>query len=115
MERILLALLASLLLSGCTTPTVDWHARVGHYTRDQAITDFGPPDKSTKLTDGTVMDEWLTQPSRVVVAPEPYFLPPGSYFGPSTPVYTETYLPADFLRLTFGPDGKLTAWKSFAK
>ena len=102
-------------VSGCVTQKVDWQARVGHYTRDQAITDLGPPDNSAKLSDGTVVDEWLTRSSTVVAAPEPYFLPPGSYFGPSTPVYTETYYPASFLRLTFGPDGKLKTWKSFAK
>jgi len=109
------ALLAALLLAGCVTPRVDWQARVGEYTRDQAITDLGPPDKSAKLSDGTVVDEWLTQSSRVIVAPEPYFLGPGCYFGPDTPGYTETYVPAYFLRLTFAPDGKLKTWKQFAK
>lgn len=114
-KRALLVLLALVLSTGCVTKKVDWQALVGHYTRDQAITDLGPPDKTAKLTDGTVVDEWLTQSSRTIVAPEPYFLPHGSYFGPATPVYTETYVPAYFLRLTFGPDGKLKAWKTFAK
>lgn len=107
--------MAFILLTGCVTKQVDWQALVGHYTRDQAITELGPPDKTAKLTDGTVVDEWLTQTSRVIVAPEPYFLPPGTYFGPATPGYTESYVPAHFLRLTFGPDGKLKAWKTFAK
>ena len=80
-----------------------------------AITDLGPPDKSAKLSDGTVVDEWLTQRSHVIVAPEPYFLGPGGYFGPDTPSYTETYVPDYFLRLTFGPDGKLRSWKTFAR
>ena len=115
MKRVALILLALMLFAGCATHKVDWQALVGHYTRDQAITDLGPPDKTAKLTDGTIVDEWLTQSSRIIVAPEPYFLPPGSYFGPATPVYTESYVPAYFLRLTFGPDGKLKAWKTFAK
>jgi hypothetical protein len=115
MKRVVLVLLTALVFSGCVTQKVDWQARVGHYTRDQAITDLGPPDKTAKLTDGTVVDEWLTQSSRVIVAPEPYFLAPGSYFGPATPGYTETYVPAYFLRLTFGTDGNLKAWKTFAK
>ncbi len=114
-KRALWVLLTLVLFTGCVTKKVDWQALVGHYTRDQAITDLGPPDKTAKLTDGTVVDEWLTQSSRTIVAPEPYFLPHGSYFGPATPVYTETYVPAYFLRLTFGPDGKLKAWKTFAK
>ena len=115
MKRITQVLLATLLFTGCVTQTVDWQARVGQYTRDQAITDMGPPDKSAKLSDGTVVDEWLTQSSRIIVAPEPYFLEPGGYFGPDTPNYTETYAPAYFLRLTFGPDGRLKTWKHFAK
>jgi hypothetical protein len=115
MKQIALALLATLLLAGCVTQQVDWPARVGQYTRDQAILDLGPPDKSAKLSDGTTVDEWLAQPSHVIAAPEPYFLPPGSYFGPSTPSYTEVYVPDYFLRLTFGPDGKLKAWEKFAK
>jgi hypothetical protein len=115
MKRMALAFLASLLFAGCVTQTVDWQARVGQYTRDQAVTDLGPPDKSAKLSDGTVVDEWLTQSSRVIVAPEPYFLGRGGYFGPETPGYTETYVPDYFLRLTFGPDGKLRAWKTVAR
>ncbi|HLX95655.1 MAG TPA: hypothetical protein VKU37_07915 [Verrucomicrobiae bacterium] len=115
MKRAVLTLLATLLFAGCVTETFDWESRVGLYTHDQAIVDLGPPDKSAKLSDGTVVDEWLTQSSQVVVAPEPYFLPPGSYFGPATPSYTETYVPAYFLRLTFGPDGRLKSWKKFAK
>jgi len=115
MKWVLSVLSILILFTGCVTKQVDWQALIGHYTRDQAITDLGPPDKTAKLADGTIVDEWLTQSSRVLVAPEPYFLPPGAYFGPATPVYTETYVPAHFLRLTFGPDGKLKAWKTFAK
>jgi hypothetical protein len=114
-KRIALALVAALLFAGCVTQQADWQARVGQYTRDQAIMDLGPPDKSAKLSDGTVVDEWLTSRARVIVAPEPYFLGPGCYFGPATPSYTETYVPDYFLRLTFGPDGKLRSWKKFAR
>jgi hypothetical protein len=115
MKRLALALLATLMLAGCATQKADWQARVGKYTQNQAIMDLGPPDKSAVLSDGTVVDEWLTEHSHVIAAPEPYFLPPGSYFGPSTPDYTETYVPDYYLRLTFGPDGKLKAWEKFAK
>jgi hypothetical protein len=115
MNKVALALLAILWLAGCVTQPVDWQARVGQYTEKEAIHDLGPPEKSVKLSDGTVVDEWLTEHSHVIAAPEPYFLPPGAYFGPSTPNYTETYVPDYYLRLTFGPDGELKAWKRFAK
>ena len=115
MKRITRALLGMLLLTGCVTERIDWSARVGQYTQDQAITDWGPPDKTAKLSDGTIVDEWLTEHSHVIAAPEPYFLPPGSYSGPDTPTYTEVYTPDYYLRLTFSPDGRLKAWKRFAK
>lgn len=115
MKQLVPAFLATLLLAGCVAPQVDWQARVGHYTHEQAIKDLGKPDKSKKLADDTVVDEWLTERSHVIVAPEPYFLERGNYFGPATPNYTETYVPNYFLRLTFGPDGKLRSWKRFAR
>ena len=76
--------------------------------------ELGPPDKSAKLTDGTVVADWLTHHAQTIVAPEPYFAPPGSYFGPLTPMHSETYVPARYLRLTFGADGKLKTWKELA-
>lgn len=115
MKRFAVVLLAALLFAGCVAPQVDWQARIGKYNHDRAIADLGPPDKSTKLSDGTVVDEWLTSRAHVIAAPEPYFLPSRSYVGPDTPTYTEIDAPDYFLRLTFGPDGKLKAWKQFAR
>jgi hypothetical protein len=104
-------MLATLALAGCVTQNIDWPARVGNFTYDQAVLELGPPDKSSKLTDGTVVADWLTHRAETLVAPEPYFAPPGGYFGPLTPMRTETYVPAQYLRLTFGADGKLKTWK----
>jgi len=39
---------------------VDWNSRIGSYTYDQTVTDLGPPDKQTKLTDGKTVAEWVT-------------------------------------------------------
>jgi hypothetical protein len=103
--------LAALVLAGCVTQKIDWSAREGKYTYDQAVMELGPPDKSAKLTDGTVVADWLTRRAQTFVAPEPYFLPPGCYYGPLTPMRTETYYPAEYLRLTFGADGQLKTWR----
>ena len=100
-----------LFLAGCATPQIDWKARIGTYSYDDAVQEFGPPNKSARLADGTLIADWLTRPAQTVVAPEPYFLPPGGYFGPLTPTYTETHLPPRYLRLVFGPDGKLKSEK----
>jgi hypothetical protein len=103
------------LLAGCVTPRIDWAARVGNYTYDQAVMELGPPDKSAKLSDGTTVAEWLTQRGQVIVVPEPYFVSPGYYFGPVAPMYSQTYVPARFLRLVFDANGKLKTWKEFAR
>jgi hypothetical protein len=51
-------------VAGCkTTPPIDWNSRVGTYTFDQAVTDFGPPDKQAKLSDGKTVAEWITHRS----------------------------------------------------
>ena len=53
--------LAAAFITGCrTTPQVDWNSRVGIYTYNQAVAEFGSPDKQTKLSDGKTVDEWIT-------------------------------------------------------
>lgn len=107
--------LLAVALAGCVTaPRIDWAARVGNYTYDQAVTEFGPPDKSAKLSDGTTVAEWQERPEQVIVSPGPYFATPG-YFEPLPPMYSETRFPADYLRLTFAPDGRLKQFKKFAR
>lgn len=104
------SLLAGLLLfAGCATTKIDWQSRVGAYTFDQAVLDFGPPDKSAVLTDGTRVAEWLTHRSRNT----------GSYIGAVgggglVHVMSDT-TPDYFLRLSFDPNGKLQAFKKYAK
>ena len=103
-------------LAGCVTASrIDWAARVGNYTYDQAVTDFGPPDKAAKLSDGATVVEWLERPEQVVVTTAPYFAPPGAYFAPITPMYSATRFPPVYLRLTFDPAGRLAQFKKFAR
>ena len=112
---LILASLFVLLLVGCaTTPKIDWASRIGAYTYDQAVLDFGPPDRFAKLTDGTVVAEWLT---RRGYARSYTTMGYGYWHGcwPYYPAYIDTYSPDYFLRLTFDPDQKLKAWKKFCK
>ena len=108
---------ASLLLAGCATHRIDWSARVGVYTMDQAIADFGPPDKQARLADGTIVAEWLTERGyHYTYVSGPYYYHHWRGFcGPVYPSYWDSYSPDYFLRLTFGPDGKLKTWKRFSK
>ena len=55
------ALLCALVLSlsSCASGP-DWGTRVGGYTYDQAVIDYGPPLRSESLTDGTISAEFRT-------------------------------------------------------
>ncbi len=106
-------LLALLTLSGCATrPKIDWSARVGNYTFDQAVLELGPPAKHAKLSDGTTVAEWQTAIGYTRTEYVPYggaYRYPYYYGGYAAPL--TTYSPGSFLRLTFGPDNQLKAWK----
>jgi len=95
-------------LTGCATQRVDWAARVGHYTHEQAVADLGEPEQQDKLADGSVVAEWLTDPGYTYTHSSP------GAEGPFYPSYPTTYTaPSQFMRLTFGPDGQLASWKKF--
>lgn len=115
--RILVVALLSLAFAGCTTQKVNWAARVGNYTFDQAVMELGPPDKQAKLEDGVVVAEWLTRRGYPTsyFAPAYYPYPAGAYYGPVFPAYVDTYSPDYFLRLTFDSGGRLSGWKKFAR
>jgi hypothetical protein len=114
-KTILLALLAVLVFGGCATgPKIDWAARVGHYTYEQAVLELGPPDKIAKLDSGIIVANWITRQGYAYtsVGPPVY----GAYpSGVAVPGYTQNYSPTYYLRLTFGADGKLTDWKKYAQ
>ncbi len=105
--------LLALLLAGCaTTSRIDWKSRLGIYTYEQAILEFGPPDKNAKLSDGTVVAEWLTRRGYTQAYASPsYGFYPG-YYGSFGYVDTFTY-PDAFLRLVFDPEGRLREHRKF--
>jgi hypothetical protein len=116
--RALLLPLIALLLAGCaTTPRIDWASRIGNYTYEQAILEFGPPDKAAKLSDGTTVAEWLTRRGYTYSsAPFGYYSYSPWWYGPAYPAYLDTHNSPDyFLRLIFGPDNRLRDWKQFYK
>jgi len=99
------------LLAGCASMRMDWAGRVGHFSYDQAVLELGPPDKSATLMDRTVVAEWLTRKGYSYASAQYGYSP--WYYGPFYPGYAEVNSPDYFLRLTFGPDGMLKAWKHF--
>jgi hypothetical protein len=108
-------LLLVVLLAGCATAQVNWAERVGSYTCDQAVLELGPPDKSAKLQDGTQVMDWLTRRGVSQTYVSGGFWRGPWHGGGFSPAVTESYSPSYYLRLTFGPDSKLRAWKQFAR
>ena len=107
---VMAGLCLALGLTGCATQRVDWAARVGHYTYKQAVAELGTPEQQHKLADGSVTAEWLTERGYTYTHTSP------SAEGPFYPSYPTTYTaPDQFVRLTFGRDGQLTAWKKLYK
>ena len=108
------SLLAVLAWTGCATEKVDWKGRVGTYTYDQAVKEYGPPDRREKLTDGSIVADWEVREGHTIVTPHPYLAPPDG-LGPAMPGYSSAYVPSCYMRLTFGPDGHLQSHKDFTK
>lgn len=105
-------------LAGCTAPRVDWSTRVGTYTYDQAVTDYGPPDKEAVLSDGSKVTEWLTRRGWnggfVSVYGYPYAHP--RYRGQlGATTYYEPGAPDYWLRLKFDAEGKLLEWRKVVR
>jgi len=109
---LLIALAATLmLLGGCASkPKVDWDARVGTYTYDDAVKQLGPPERFTELGDGSAVGEWFVKRN------------PTFSFGMGTGTYgyhggvgvgqtVTTGGSGQYLRLTFDKDRQLSRWE----
>ena len=105
------ALVFSLLAASCATqPKVNWDARIGHYTYDQAVLELGPPDRQAELGCGGKVAEWVV--ARSVGGSVSIGF--GTFGAPTGVGVTETVGSGGrnhVLRLTFGDDGYLTAWQ----
>ena len=101
----------ALLLAGCaSTPKADWNSRIGSFTYDQAVAEMGPPDKSARLSDGSSVAEWFSKhSSSVSFGVGTGFYSRGSSVGVGQTVGTSPS--GEYLRLTFGADGKLARWE----
>lgn len=115
MRTIFVAVLLVFLFTSCATePKIDWTARVGHYTYNDAVLELGPPDKVARLDNGMVVANWITRRgySYVSTGAVAYGYYPGVV---AMPGYTQGYQPAAYLRLTFGAGGKLATWKKYVQ
>ena len=98
----------ALFLTACATTKIDWQSRVGNYTYDQAVLEFGPPDKDATLGDGARVSEWLLSRGR---SHGSY----ATYMGRGVVYVNNDVSPDYYLRLTFDPSGKLQSFRKYAK
>src|SRR5581483_4807805 len=96
----------ALTVAGCATEKINWQARVGNYTYDQAVSEYGQPDHRDKLPDGTLIADWMLHAGHDMIA-RPSYMNSANEFGPAMPAFNFGYMPSYYMRLTFGPDGKL--------
>ena len=109
MKSLMLFAVTLLLAMGCATRRIDWPSRVGQYTYDEAVLELGPPENSAQLSDGRRVGDWLTARGRSTG---------GSFFiGRSGIVHhmPDAEGPDYYMRLTFDPEGRLTAAKQIIK
>jgi len=104
----------AMLDAGCaSTPKPDWNERIGNYTLDDAVRELGRPVSSTKLQDGTNVAEWLLK-----FGSQSFGYGTGRYGPGGGASMGTTFTPptqSQFLRLTFGTDGKLQRWNKFER
>ncbi|HAV64149.1 MAG TPA: hypothetical protein DCY13_17510 [Verrucomicrobiales bacterium] len=101
-----------LAFAACSSkPKVNWDARVGSFTYDQAVIELGPPDRQTEISEGRKVADWVTGRSsspRLSVGVGSYGRGGGVGVGTGTggdPI-------EKVLRLTFDKDGRLVFWEN---
>lgn len=94
------------MMAGCqTTGKVNWDDRVGASTYDEAVGELGPPDKSAKLSDGSLVAQWLYRKGEERLAHKIL------YGGGVSDLKEPARMSDKYLNLTFGADRKLQAWR----
>ena len=103
-------MLAAVWFTGCASkPPVDWNSRVGNYTYDQAVKDYGSPTLQTQSPDGKVVAKWVTTqfPGGNLNTGMSHYGSAGFNAGqPNSGTQFRSYV----LQLTFGANGVLTGW-----
>lgn len=110
------AVLLYCVVAGCaTTQKTEWSSRVGHYTYDQAVADYGKPLGTARSADGGTVADWLIRRGHAAGPQDSPFARTGGFAGPTMPTMGETYVPNYYMRLAFGPDGRLKEHREFAR
>lgn len=88
-----------------------WNSRAGVITVKEAVKELGPPQKAMAFEDGYQVGEWLTSlgtRSSMRMHFGPVFTQ--RYFDYSVLPRDVPYVPDQYIRLLFGPDGRMITW-----
>ena len=103
----LVPLLCALFWAGCQRRTnAEWDTRVGKATYDEVVRDLGPPDRETRLSDGSRVGDWFQRRGGR------WFTTYQSYPDGFTTYGQSLEFPDRLIRLTFDKDGMLEGWKT---
>ena len=109
----------AIVLVGCVGPKIDWNARIGSYTFDEAVREMGPPERQATLSDGSKVVDWVTerayQSGGIGFGSRFYSSGRYGYYDPFVMTQLEHRFPDRVVRLTFSPDGKLKEAKRGAQ
>ncbi len=100
-----LPLLVALALVGCQTkPKIDWDAWVGTADYDQVVRRLGPPEKETRLSDGSRIGDWFLSQGQMMSSF--HSMPDGRIL----PGHVQKF-PDRFVRLSFDKKDVLQGWE----
>lgn len=106
--RFLLPALGAGLFLGCASTQVNWDARVGQLTYDQAVSELGPPARQSRTADGKTVGEWISRyyPASATGLDSDFRYHSAAFdSGPASTDWRESKL-----RLTFNTNNVLSAW-----
>jgi hypothetical protein len=101
------SMLAALLLGGCQTErNAHWDAKIGKASFDDVVREMGPPERETKLSDGSRVGDWFQKRGGS------WFTTTQTYPGGLTTYGQALEFPDRLIRLTFDGTGVLQGWKT---
>jgi len=102
-----ICLLAVLLVCGCRTDkNAIWDAKVGSASFDDVVRELGPPERETKLGDGSRVGDWFQKRGGS------WFTTYQTYPGGLTTYGQSLEFPDRLIRFTFDAGGVLRSWKT---
>ena len=94
-----------LVATACQTkPKIEWNSWVGNTSYDDVVRRLGPPEKETKLSDGSRVGDWFLNRGQLISTFQS--MPDGRIIQGSAHQF-----PDRLMRLTFDKEDIMRSWK----